>query len=220
MKVLLSWSSGKDSAYALHALRRDGCNVAGLLTTVNEAAGRVAIHGVRRELLEMQAAAAATPLWTVPLPYPCSNEIYESRMAAALARAAEQGFSHVAFGDLFLQDVRQYREEQLGGTGLVPLFPLWNRPTAALAREMLGAGVRAKLSCIDPRVLDRSFAGREFDDALLDALPPAVDPCAERGEFHTFAYDGPMFAQPIVLGTGIVVERDGFVFADLVPIVT
>jgi uncharacterized protein (TIGR00290 family) len=215
-RVLLSWSSGKDSAYTLHVLRREGWDVGGLLTTLNEEAGRVAIHGVRRELLEAQAVAAGIPVWTVPLPYPCSNEIYESRMAAALARAAAEGFSHVAFGDLFLEDVRRYREGRLAGTGLTPIFPLWDRPTAALAREMLAAGVRAKVSCVDPRVLDRSFAGREFDEALLDALPQGTDPCAEKGEFHTFAYDGPMFSRPISVTAGVVVERDGFVFADLV----
>jgi len=216
-RVLLSWSSGKDSAYTLHVLRHEGWDVAGLLTTLNENADRVAIHGVRRELLEAQAAAAGVPLRTVLIPYPCSNEIYESRMAAALADATAEGFTHVAFGDLFLEDVRRYREERLAGTGLTPLFPLWDRPTAALALEMIAAGVRAKVSCIDPRLLERSFAGREFDRALLAALPNGTDPCAERGEFHTFAYDGPMFSQPIAVATGVVVERDGFVFADLLP---
>lgn len=202
----------------LHELRRSGrWEIGALLTTVNEAAGRVAMHAVRRELLQAQADAAGLPLWELPLPWPCSNEEYERRMAASVARAVAEGFTHVAFGDLFLEDIRRYREERLAGSGLTPVFPLWERPTDALAREMVAGGLRARLTCVDPRVLDRSFAGRDFDARLLADLPPGVDRCGERGEFHTFAYAGPMFAAPIAIESGIVVDRDGFVFADLVP---
>lgn len=217
-RLLVSWSSGKDSAWMLHVLRQSGCwDIGALLTTVNEAAARVAMHAVRRELLQAQADAAGLPLWEVPLPWPCSNEEYERRMAAAVARAVTEGFTHVAFGDLFLEDIRRYREERLAGSGLTPVFPLWDRPTAALAGEMIAGGLRARLTCVDPRALDRSFAGRDFDAHLLADLPPGVDRCGERGEFHTFAYAGPMFAAPIAIESGIVVDRDGFVFADLVP---
>ena len=217
MKVLLSWSSGKDSAWALHVLRRDlGVDAAALLTTFNDAADRAAMHAVRRELVEAQAAAAGLPLWRVPIPSPCPNEVYEARMREAVGRARVEGFSHVAFGDLFLEDVRRYREERLAGTGLTPIFPLWGRPTEALAREMLSGGLEAILTCIDPRQLDRSFAGRPFDEALLAELPPSVDPCGERGEFHTMCHAGPMFAHPIDVTIGVIVERDGFVFADVI----
>jgi uncharacterized protein (TIGR00290 family) len=216
MKILLSWSSGKDSAWSLHVLRRTHPGaVAALLTTVNSEAQRVAMHGVRRELVEAQAEAARLPLWQVPIPHPCSNDVYEQKMREACARAVAEGFTHVAFGDLFLEDVRRYRQERLAGSGLAPLFPLWQMPTAALAREMIAAGVRTKLSVVDTRKLDASFAGREFDDALLDALPPGVDPCGENGEFHTFVYDGPMFAAPLTIEPGELVPRDPFVFIDL-----
>ena len=219
MKILLSWSTGKDSAWALWVLRRQHPEaVAGLLTTTNEAFDRVAMHAVRRELLHAQAAAAGLPLTVVPLPWPCSNEEYERRMAVAIAGFVDAGFTHVAFGDLFLEDVRRYREERLAGSGLEPLFPLWKtHTTAALAREMIAAGLEARLTCVDSRRLERSFAGRPFDAALLDALPHGVDPCGENGEFHTFACAGPMFRQPIDLKIGEVVDRDGFVFADLLP---
>lgn len=221
MKVLLSWSSGKDSAWALHVLRQDpAVNVAALLTTFNDEADRVAMHAVRRSLAERQAEAARLPLWHVPLPSPCPNEIYEDRMREVMRRARDEHFTHVAFGDLFLEDVRQYREERLSGTGLAPLFPVWGRPTAALAREMLAAGLDAVLTCIDPKHLDSSFAGRHFDARLLDDLPAGVDPCGERGEFHTFCCAGPMFAEPIAVEAGIRVERDGLVFADLLPVAT
>ena len=218
MKVLLSWSSGKDSAWALHVLRQQHpVAVAGLLTTINERADRVAMHAVRSSLLRGQAEAAGLPLMTVPLPYPCSNEEYETRMGTAVRDALDQGYTHVAFGDLFLEDVRRYREDRLRGTGLTPLFPLWGRPTPALAQEMIDGGLEAWLTCVDPRVMPREFAGRRFEHQLLESLPPGVDPCGERGEFHTCVVAGPMFDRRIDVDTGEVVERDGFVFADLVP---
>jgi uncharacterized protein (TIGR00290 family) len=214
--TLLSWSSGKDSAWALHVLRQDpDVRVVALLTTVNEAVDRVAMHAVRRSLLEAQAGAAGLPLWTVPIPSPCPNEVYEARMREALARARGDGISRVAFGDLFLEDVRRYREERMAGTGLEPVFPLWGRPTPALAREMIAGGLRATITCVDPRQIDASFAGRSFDAGLLADLPATADPCGERGEFHTFCSAGPMFAQPIPIVTGQTVTRDGFVFTDV-----
>lgn len=217
-KALLSWSSGKDAAWALHALRQQGeVEVVGLLTTTNEAFERVAMHGVREALLEAQAQAAGLPLWNVPLSWPCPNEAYEERMAQACARAVAEGIEVMAFGDLFLEDVRDYRIQKLAGTGLRPLFPIWNPDTATLARNMVAGGLKATLVCVDPKVLPTAFAGRDFDAALLADLPPSVDPCGERGEFHTFAWDGPMFHHPIALERGVVVERDGFVFADLLP---
>lgn len=215
MKVLLSWSSGKDSAWALYVLRSEGANVAGLLTTVNEAMDRVAMHGVRTSILRAQAAAAGLPLMNVPIPHPCSNEVYEERMGAAVRQALSDGFTHVAFGDLFLEDIRKYREERLAGTGLTPLFPLWNRPTDLLALEMIGGGLEARLTCIDRRVLAKEFAGRSFDPALLADLPETVDPCGERGEFHTCVLAGPMFARRIDALPGEIVERGDFVFADV-----
>ena len=217
-RVLVSWSSGKDSAWLVHVLRHDGdVEIGGLLTTINEAANRVAMHAVRTELLEAQAAALGLPLHKIFIPSPCPNELYERAMAVVVTAAVAEGFTHVAFGDLFLEDVRRYREEKLTGSGLSPLFPLFGADTAPLAREMVASGLRARLTCVNPKVLDRSFAGREFDDALLRELPATVDPCGERGEFHSFAYAGPMFSRPIPIESGIVVERDGFVFADLVP---
>jgi uncharacterized protein (TIGR00290 family) len=216
VKVLLSWSSGKDSAWALHVLRSDPrVHVAALLTTFNDAVDRVAMHAVRRQLVEAQAEAAGLPLVRVAIPSPCPNEIYEDRMREAVARAVADGFTHVAFGDLFLEDVRRYREDRLAGTGLQPIFPLWGRPTPALARDMIAGGLEAILTCVDPRVLDRAFAGRRYDAALLDDLPSTIDPCGERGEFHSFCCSGPMFSRPIPVETGVVVERDGFVFADV-----
>jgi len=215
-KTLISWSSGKDSAWLVYKLRQQpDIELGALLTTVNESAGRVAMHAVRVELLEAQADALGLPLWKVFIPSPCPNEIYERAMADAVARAVSQGFSHVAFGDLFLEDVRRYREEKLAGSGLTPIFPLFGADTAALAREMIAAGLRARLTCVVPKQLDRSFVGREFDAALLRDLPRSADPCGERGEFHSFAYDGPMFSRPIPIETGEIVERDGFAFADL-----
>jgi diphthamide synthase (EF-2-diphthine--ammonia ligase) len=217
MKVLLSWSSGKDSAWTLHQLRQQHPGaVQGLLTTTNAAFDRVAMHAVRRSLVEAQAHAARLPLHVVPLPWPCSNVDYETLMGAAVAGFVAQGFTHVAFGDLFLEDVRQYREARLAGTGLTPLFPLWKQTsTKELARAMIRDGLQARLTCVDPRALDPAFAGRCFDSALLEDLPAEVDPCGERGEFHSFAYAGPMFAAPIPVDVGPRVERDGFVFCDL-----
>jgi uncharacterized protein (TIGR00290 family) len=217
-RTLVSWSSGKDSAWLVHVLRlMPDVSLGGLLTTINAAADRVAMHAVRSDLLRSQADALGLPLATVNIPSPCANEVYERAMAEAVSQAVASGFTHVAFGDLFLEDVRRYREERLAGTGLTPLFPLFGSDTRTLAGEMVAAGLRARLTCIDPRVLDRSFAGREFDAGLVADLPAAVDPCGERGEFHTFAYDGPMFARPIAVASGVVVDRDGFVFADLLP---
>ena len=215
MKTLLAWSSGKDSAWTLHVLRRQNIAVSALLTTLNEAADRVAMHGVRRTLLEAQADSAGIPLWQVPLPWPCTNDEYEARMAAACRRAVSEGFDTMAFGDLFLRDVRAYRERQLAGSGLTPFFPLWEIPTAQLARDMIAGGLRARLSCIDSRQLDPTFAGREFDAALLADLPPTADPCGENGEFHTFAYAGPMFGSPIPIDTGELHTAETFVYTDL-----
>ena len=214
-RVLLSWSSGKDSAWALYLLRQDSeIEVVGLLTTLNTEFERVAMHGTRRSVLQAQAEAAKLPLWIVPLPWPCSNEIYEQRMAAACARAISERVDAIAFGDLFLTDVRAYREAQLEPTRIEPLFPLWDKPTDALAHDMIAGGLRCKLACVDTRQLPASFAGRDFDPALLQEFPPSVDPCGERGEFHTCVYDGPMFAAPLPLEAGEIVHRDGFVFAD------
>jgi len=216
-RILLSWSSGKDSAWSLHVLRqRAEYEVVGLLTTFNEVADRVAMHAVRRELVERQAAAAGLPLWAVPLPWPCSNEQYELLMAQTCAKAVAEGIEGVAFGDLFLEDVRAYRERQLKDTGLEPVFPVWGLPTRALAREMIARGTRAKLTCVDTEKLDRSFVGREFDEALLAALPEDVVPCGEKGEFHSFVYAGPMLNAELSVSVGETVVRDQFVFADLV----
>ncbi|MGA2725002.1 MAG: diphthine--ammonia ligase [Bryobacteraceae bacterium] len=217
MKTLLAWSSGKDSSWALHVLRQQNVEVGALLTTINEAAGRVAMHGVRRSLVEAQSEAVGVPLWKVPLPWPCTNEDYESRMAEACRRAVAEGFDSIAFGDLFLRDVREYREQRLAGSGLTPLFPLWGIPTAQLARDMINAGLRAWVTCVDSRVLDGGFAGREFDHALLADLPERIDPCGENGEFHTFVCDGPMFRTPVEVEAGEVRKIDGFVYADLLP---
>lgn len=216
MKILLSWSSGKDSAWALHVLNQQHPGaVAGLLTTVNEAVDRVAMHAVRRDVLEAQAAAAGLPLTVVPIPHPCPNDEYEARMQKAVAGAVASGFTHVAFGDLFLEDVRKYREERLAGSGLTPLFPVWGIPTSQLAEEMLAGGLRARLACVDTRVLDASFIGREFDRSLLTDLPDRIDPCGENGEFHSCVYAGPMFRHPLVLQPGETVTREPFVWRDL-----
>jgi diphthamide synthase (EF-2-diphthine--ammonia ligase) len=201
----------------VHVLRQSGVELGGVLTTVNEVHQRVAMHAVRVELLRAQADALGLPLRQIPIPSPCPNEVYERAMAAAVERAVSEGFTHVAFGDLFLEDIRRYREERLAGTGLTPMFPLFGADTGALARTMVAGGLRARLTCVNPRVVDRRFAGREFDSVLLDELPSSVDPCGERGEFHSFAYAGPMFDKPIAIASGEVVERDGFVFADVLP---
>ncbi|OFW08196.1 MAG: ATP-binding protein [Acidobacteria bacterium RIFCSPLOWO2_02_FULL_67_36] len=216
MKILLSWSTGKDSAWAFHLLNQQYPRaVSALLTTINETVDRVAMHGVRRAIAEAQAASAGLPLWTIPLPHPCANDVYEARMKTAATRAVAEGFTHVAFGDLFLEDVRQYRERQLAGTGLTPLFPVWRLPTAELAARMISSGLRARITCVDTRALPAEFAGREFDRTLLDELPAGVDPCGENGEFHTCVYDGPMFRRALVLETGETVARDGFVWRDV-----
>jgi uncharacterized protein (TIGR00290 family) len=216
-KALLAWSSGKDSAWALQVLRaQDEVEVVGLLTTLEAARERVAMHAVRAELLRAQAAAVGLPLTEVPLPWPCSNAQYEAAMSAAFEAARAADVSVVAFGDLFVEDIRRYREDRMAATGLRPIFPLWGQPTDALARRMIAGGLRARLTCVDARQLAPAFAGREFDEALLAELPPSVDPCGERGEFHTFVYDGPMFERPVPVRGGEIVERDGFVFADLV----
>jgi diphthamide synthase (EF-2-diphthine--ammonia ligase) len=200
----------------LHVLRTEwAAEPAALLTSMNEVVERVAMHAVRYEIVRAQADAAGLPLVTVGLPSPCPNEVYEARMAAVVADAVDQGFTHVAFGDLFLEDVRRYRESRLAGTGLAPLFPLWGKPTAALAREVIDAGVDAWLTCLDPRVLPATLAGRRYDRSLLDELPPGTDPCGERGEFHTCVTAGPMFSRRIDVDVGPTVERDGFVFCDL-----
>ena len=218
MKTLLSWSSGKDSAWALHLLRqRPDVSVVGLVTTINAAFDRVAMHGVRRSLVQAQADAAGLPLHLLPIPHPCPNEAYEAIMGDFVARQVADGVQAMAFGDLFLEDIRRYREARLAGTGLAPIFPVWVADTTALAREMIAAGLVAHVACLDPSKLPASFAGRRFDATLLDDLPPGVDPCAENGEFHTFASAGPMFRRPIPITVGETVTRDGFVFCDLVP---
>jgi uncharacterized protein (TIGR00290 family) len=216
MKILLSWSSGKDSAWALHLLnQRHPGAVAALLTTVNEAMNRVAMHGVRRTVVEAQARAAGLPLHVVHIPHPCPNEIYETQMRAAIADARASGFTHAAFGDLFLEDIRRYREERLAGSGLEPLFPVWGIPTHDLAEQMIDGGLRARLACVDTRHLDDTFVGREFDRSLLRDLPAAVDPCGERGEFHSCVYAGPMFKQTIALRTGDTHAVAPYVWRDL-----
>ncbi len=217
-RILLSWSSGKDSAWTLRVLRqRRQYEIAGLLTTFNETADRVAMHGVRRELVERQAEATGLPLWNVPLPWPCSNEQYEMLMAETCSRAITAGIEGIAFGDLFLEDVRAYRERQMRNTALQPIFPLWGQPTRDLANAMISSGLRAKLTCVDTQKLDASFVGREFDADLLAALPEGIDPCGENGEFHSFVYAGPMMAVDIPISVGNTVVRDPFVFADLNP---
>ena len=215
-RVLLSWSSGKDSAWALHVLRQGGVNVVGLLSTFNEAFRRVSMHATRREVVEAQAEATGLPLWPVMLPWPCSDEECDRRMAEAMRRARDDGITHVAFGDLFLQGVRDYREKRLARIGIQPLFPLWASPdlTPSLGREMLRAGLRARVSSVDPKQLASSFVGREYDEKFLKDIPSGVDPCGENGEFHTICYAGPMFTRSILLEPGEVVERDGFWFAD------
>jgi len=215
-RTILSWSSGKDSAWTLHVLRQSATHeVVALLTTITRDFDRVSMHGVRRELVEAQAEAAGLAVWAVEIPAACTNADYEAAMRAAIERARSEGVECIAFGDLFLRDIREYREQRLEGSGLQPLFPLWERPTRELADAMIAGGLRARLTCIDPRVMPRAFAGRDFDRELLSSLPPDIDPCGERGEFHTFAYDGPMFSRAIPIVEGETIERDGFVFSDL-----
>ena len=217
-RILLSWSSGKDSAWTLHVLRQQSeYEIAGLLTTFNQEADRVAMHGVRRSLVEQQAAAAGLPLWSIPLPWPCSNEQYEGLMTNACAKAVAEGMEAIAFGDLFLEDVRAYRVKQMAGTGLEPLFPVWGEPTDRLAHEMVASGLKAILTCVDTSKLEADFAGRRFDADLLAELPTGIDPCGENGEFHSFVYAGPMFNPAIDVIAGETVVRDKFAFADLIP---
>jgi uncharacterized protein (TIGR00290 family) len=217
-KALLSWSSGKDSAWTLHVLRQNmDVEIVGLVTTVNEVFDRVAMHAVRMELLEAQANSTGLPLWKVPIPSPCSNEEYEAAMSEVLRKAKSQSITAMAFGDLFLEDIRNYRVQRLADSGVEPLFPIWGIDTALLAREMISAGLRARITCIDPKQLPVGFAGRDFDENFLADLPAGVDPCGERGEFHSFAYEGPMFPSPIKIRSGEIVERGGFVFVDLLP---
>ncbi len=218
-KILLSWSSGKDSAWALRVLRQQPeVEVVGLLSTINEEFDRVAMHAVRTELLRRQAECVGLPLRLVKLPFPCGNEVYEERMNALIAAAQVEGLEAIAFGDLFLADVRRYRERMMAGTGITPLFPLWERPTAELAEEMVAGGLRARITCIDPRHMPASLAGSEYNREFLSALPAGVDPCGENGEFHSFAYDGPMFSRAVEFNVGETVERDGFIFTDLLPL--
>ena len=217
-RVMLSWSSGKDSAWALHVLRRDpDVECIGLFTTVNREFDRIAMHAVRRTLLDAQADSIGLPLIIIPIPYPCPNETYEAAMAAFVEEAKRRGVTHFAFGDLFLEDIRRYREAKLAGTGIDPIFPLWGLPTRALAEEMVAGGLRAFITCVDPNQAPREWAGRHFDAAFIAAMPSGVDPCGEHGEFHTFVCNGPMLTHPIDAVVGEIVERDGFVFADLVP---
>jgi uncharacterized protein (TIGR00290 family) len=217
-KALIAWSSGKDSAWALHEVRRaGGYEIVGALTTVTETFGRVSMHGVREELLRAQHSAIGLEPVIVSIPFPCPNDIYEARMAAALGEAKAQGVTHVIFGDIFLEDVRAYRERKLAGSGITPVFPLWGRPTLALAREMIDAGMETFLVCVDLKQLPGNFAGRRFDQALLRDLPAAADPCGENGEFHTCVVGGPMFARRISVAAGETVEREGFTYADLAP---
>ncbi|GLC27657.1 ATPase [Roseisolibacter agri] len=214
----MSWSGGKDSALALHRVLHDGSvRVEGLLTTVTDEYDRISMHGVRRALLDAQAAALGLPLTTVRIPPACTNDDYEARTGDSLATYAADRGEAVVFGDLFLADVRAYRERLLQPHALAGLFPLWGEDTTALARRFVALGFRATLVCVDPAQLDPRFAGRAYDDALLDELPPGVDPCGERGEFHTFVHDGPVFRHPVPVRPGEVVERGGFVFADLLP---
>jgi uncharacterized protein (TIGR00290 family) len=220
-RAFVSWSSGKDSAFALHEARRRAlADVVGVLTTINEEYERIAMHGVREELLDRQIEALGLAALKVRLPNPCTNAVYEERMTQACATLRDEGIRHIVFGDLFLEDIRAYRERQLAAAGMSGIFPLWRRDTAVLAREMIASGLVAHLVCIDRRRLGREFAGRRFDLALLDQLPPDVDPCGENGEFHTLVSAGPMFAAPIEIAAGEVVEREGFFFADFIQAAT
>jgi uncharacterized protein (TIGR00290 family) len=217
-RTILSWSTGKDSAWTLHVMQQQpDHDVLGLVTTFNCNADRVAMHAVRRELAEAQAKQLDLPLWAVDLSWPCANSVYEELMGGFCRRAAAEHMEAIAFGDLFLEDIRAYRERQLEGTGLEPVFPLWKLPTPELARDMIRGGVKAKITCVDPQKLDRRFAGRDYDVDFLNELPGNVDPCGENGEFHTFVYEAPVFRAPIRVTTGAIVERDGFVFADVLP---
>jgi uncharacterized protein (TIGR00290 family) len=216
-KALISWSSGKDSAFALHEVRQAGeFDVVGALTTVTETFARVSIHGVRQEILRAQCEAAGLPQHIVPIPFPCPNEIYEARIGEAVAGAVREGITHMIFGDLYLADIRAYREQKLAGTGITPVFPLWQRPTAALAQAMIASGLEAYIATVDLKKLSAEFAGRKFDAELLADLPDGIDPCGENGEFHTCVVAGPMFSKRLAVTTGERVERDGYAYCDLV----
>jgi uncharacterized protein (TIGR00290 family) len=216
-KALISWSSGKDSAFALHEVLRAGeFEVVGALTTVTETFWRVSIHGVRQEILRAQLDAAGLPPTIVPIPYPCPNEVYEARIGEAVERAVQDGITHIIFGDLFLEDIRAYREQKLAGTGITPVFPLWGRSTQALAHEMIASGFEAYIATIDLKKLPAEFAGRKFDAELLADLPDGVDPCGENGEFHSCVVAGPIFSRRLVVTPGERVERDGYAYCDLV----
>lgn len=216
--TLLSWSSGKDSAWALQVLnQQNDLEIVGLFSTVNKEFGRVAMHAVRIELLQQQAASLRLPIQLIPIPYPCSNSQYESIMNKFIEKTKADGIECFAFGDLYLEDVRKYREDSLSGTGITPVFPLWGKNTKSLSREMIDGGLKAKISCIDPKQLSPDFAGHEYDKSFLERIPDNIDPCGEKGEFHTFAYDGPMFNYKINISTGETISRDGFVFTDLLP---
>lgn len=217
-KTLVSWSSGKDSAWSLHVLRQSAdVEVIGLMTTMNQLYQRISIHAVRCELLQRQAEAVGLPLRLIDLPYPCTNAQYEAAMEAFITQVKQDGIECIAFGDLFLADIKEYREAKLAGTGITPLFPLWQTPTDALARRMIAGGLRAVVTCVDPQMLPASFAGREFNQQFLKDLPGSVDPCGERGEFHTFVFNGPMFSKPVAIEGGEISEREGFIYADVLP---
>ena len=217
-RALMSWSSGKDSAWALYKLQQNPeIDLAGLFCTVNKEFGRVAMHGVRVELIQKQAKSIGLPLEIIEIPYPCSNAEYEKIMDRFVERAKDDNIEYFVFGDLFLEDVRNYREEKLNGSGIKPVFPVWGIPTDRLAREMIGGGLRALITCIDPKKTPKEFIGREFDEELLDSLPETIDPCGENGEFHSFVFDGPMFKEQIEIFPGQIVHRDDFVFIDILP---
>lgn len=217
-KILVSWSTGKDSAYALHHISQiENYDIVGLLSTITEDYDRVSMHSTRHELLKKQADQLNLPLYPIFIPSSCTNKIYEARMQIFIEQAIKQGITHIVFGDLFLEDVRRYRESKLALTDITPLFPLWGKKTDFLAKEIIQSGLKAIITCVDPRKLDSSFAGRQFDEELLSDLPKEIDPCGENGEFHTFVYDGPMFQKPIPISLGERVERNGFVFQDVLP---
>lgn len=217
-KLLVSWSTGKDSAYALHQIRQtNNYDIVGLLSTITEEYDRVSMHSTRYLLLEKQAEQLDLPLYPIFIPPSCTNEIYEERMQIFIKQAIQQGITHIVFGDLFLDDIRRYRESRLALTNITPLFPLWGKKTDLLAKEMIHAGIRAVITCIDTKKLDSSFAGRQFDEQFLSDLPKGIDPCGENGEFHTFVYDGPMFQKPIPISLGVVVEHNGYIFSDILP---
>jgi uncharacterized protein (TIGR00290 family) len=217
-RTLLSWSSGKDSAWTLHVLQQQkDVEVVGLFCTYNEKFERGAMHGVRIELIRQQAEKTGLPLQLIPIPDPCSDAEYKTIMADFIKQVKSRGIDNIAFGDLFLEDIRRYREESLAGTGITPLFPLWGKPTGELSKEMVSKGLRAIITSVDPKSLTADFAGHVYDSTFLEQIPDSIDPCGEKGEFHSFAYDGPMFKSRLNIRVGETVTRDGFVFADVLP---